>query len=266
LIQNKFIFIIIIIFFFNSNIIFSNIFSDLTSDYTATIELNTKKDLSDDSIIDQTSDTTIGNKWYSRHNFYFFSTLEIGISGSKDYIGEYALYKYKFKSKTRHAFGLRLFHSGFTTGAFTGNFNFYNFCFLTGFEYFYKIFSKNEGFFIWTDIGGCNNGFAAGFGLGLGSRVKNGAEIWVVYLYNVGVFSRLEFNFLLFNILTLRGKLGIDFKYYDLNMELFTFLSGAYIGLFIKNVFRIELGGGFTINEYSRFGGFGSISLTLNIF
>ncbi|MCK4796601.1 MAG: hypothetical protein KAT05_04425 [Spirochaetes bacterium] len=245
-----------LIFLILPNLLYSTILSDLTKDHTITIKIYNK-----DLTRDATEDITFGNKWYSRQNIFICQTLEMGISGTKDYLSEQFFIKYRFRSKNKHAFAIRLSHIGYAPGLFSNNFTFYNFGIFAGFEYFFKVFSSTEGFFVWTDIGGCNEGFAFDLGLGIGSRVKNGFELWLAYLHNVGIFSRLEFYFLIFNILTLRGKMGLDIKYYNLNMEIFTFIGGFYVGVFIKNTFRIELGGGFTLNDYSYFRGFGGINI-----
>ena len=45
----------------------------------------------------------------------------MGVSGSKDFIWEQALFSYRFKSSNRHAFTIRTHHIGMTTGNLTGH-------------------------------------------------------------------------------------------------------------------------------------------------
>ena len=257
-------FILIFIFSNLGCLLFPNLLDDFNQDNI--IDL-TKKDLTSDNEKDPTSDenTALGNKWFSRNNIFLNQTADAGLSGSKDFFEESFLFSYRFRSKTRHAFSLRLFHLGYSPGIFSSNFTFYNFGIMAGFEYFYKLFDNLTGVFLWSDFGACNGGFTFSTGFGLGSRVKNGLELWGAYLHNTGIFSRLEFYFLVLKILTLRGKIGIDYKHTNFNLEVFTFLGGFYIGFFIKNIFRIEAGGGFTINEFSYFSGFGGISISFNL-
>ena len=218
------------------------------------------------ALSDQTDDKRIiGNKWYSNHTFYSLHNFEFGVSGSKDFFTEYLLSSYKFKSRNRHAFSIRAYHIGFAPGIFSNNMKSFNFAVMGGFEYLYKIFSKDEGIFMFFDIGGCNNGFALNTGVGVGSRTKNGFEINFSFLQNVMFFSRIDFYFLVFDFLILKGKLGFDLKYYNLNIEMFTFLAGAFIGFSVKEYFRIELGGGLTVNDYAYYSGFGSFSLAVKV-
>jgi hypothetical protein len=203
-----------------------------------------------------------GNKWFSNHNFFIQNTLEMGMSGSKDILSENMLFSYRFLSKNRHAFSIRNYHIGYAPGIFTNNFTYFNFGVLAGFEYMFKIFSNTEGVFFYTDIGGCQNGIAVNAGFGLGSRVKDGIDINFTYLQNVGFFSRLDFNFLIVKYLILHGKFGIDLKYSDNVIDIFTFFTGAYIGFSINNYFRLELGGGLTINDYAKYSGFGGIIIS----
>jgi hypothetical protein len=51
--------------------------------------------------------------------------------------------------------------------------------------------------------------------------------------------------------------------YRDLDIRLFTFLNGVYLGFSIKNYFRFELGGGFTVNDNNIFNGFGSAVISM---
>jgi len=264
---------------------YAEIIEDLTNDYTITIDLtkNKKKDATSDKK-DQTDDEKkgdkdqtddikekkyiFGNKWYSRQNFYIMNSCEMGLSGTKDFISESFLFKYRFRSKNNHAFAIRLFHHGFAPGVFSGNFTYFNFAVMGGFEYLYKIFSATEGFFLWSDLGGTNKGVATGLGIGLGDRNKNGVELYINYMHNLAVISRLDFYFLFADIFVLRGKLGIDLKFTEgmSDIDIFTFLNGLYIGVFVKQIFRIELGGGFTVNQYGYFSGFGGAILIFNIY
>ncbi|HPO48865.1 MAG TPA: hypothetical protein PLO89_00930 [Spirochaetota bacterium] len=207
----------------------------------------------------------IGSKFYSGNSFYASHSFEFGVSGSKDFFTEYFLFSYRFKSRNKHSFTIRTYHIGYAPGIFSNNFSNFNFAVMGGFEYLFKIFSKDEGLFLFFDAGGCNNGFAFNAGIGIGSRVRNGFEINFCFLQNVMFFSRLDFYFLVFDFLILKGKLGFDLKYYNYNIELFTFLVGMFIGFSVKEYFRIELGGGLTINDYAYYSGFGSFSLVVKV-
>ena len=208
------------------------------------------------------------NEWYSRGNDFILQSAKYGVLINKrDFLSERFLFKYRFKSKIKHAFGIRIFHVGYTINLLNKKFDFFNFGFFTGFEYLYKIFSNQSGIFIWTDFGACNRGHALNFGLGIGDRVKNGIELELTYLHNIAFLTKLEFYFLIIKILTIRGILELDIKHYDFNyIEQFTVLTGVYFGFLIKNIFRFELGGGVTLDEFSNFGGFGSFSIAINLF
>ncbi len=216
---------------------------------------------------DETSDhKSLGNRWYSSQTFFVTHTLETGMSGSKDFLTEYFLFSYSFKSKNRHTFTIRNYHIGYAPGLFTANLHFFNFAFMVGFEYLYKIFSSTEGLFLFTDIGGSNGGVAINSGVGVGSRTKTGFEINFTFLQNILFLSRIEFYFLVFNFLVLRGKMGFDLKYRNTDIEIFTFLIGGYIGFSVRQYFKIEIGGGVTVNDYAYYSGFGSVIIGINIF
>lgn len=235
--------------------------------YSQNTDTSSDKSKNDDNSIneDLTDDEVFGNKWYSRRNFLIINYLEMGQAGSIDYLTENLSLSFQFKSKTRHAFSIRFNHIGFVPGLFSGNFTFYNFGIFTGFEYFFKLFTEDSGFRTWIDLGGCQNGFAVTLGLGIGSKLKNGFDFWISYLLNTAFFSRLEFYFYIAEILTLKGRLGIDIKFTNYNPDFFNFLNGFFIGIFIKEIFKLEIGGGFTFNEYGYFSGFGGINLTFQI-
>ena len=263
--------------FFNIFTLFSNDFLDLNKEPTISIDLSKGKDTTsdikedttddvNDTYSDRTDDLFEINEWYTKGNVFILQTGEYGISSNNDFLSENFLFKYRFKSKTRYAFSLRAYHIGYTIGLFNHTFKFFNFGFFVGYEYFYKIFSNLEGLFFWTDFGICNRGVAFNTGIGIGSRVKNGFELNFTYLHNVGFFNRLEFYFLLAKIFTIRGMLGLDIKHNDfIYIEKYTFLTGSYIGFLIKNIFRFEIGGGIALDEFSNFGGFGSISIAINL-
>jgi hypothetical protein len=250
------------------NICPENIFKD--SDQEITFEINkNKKDNSDDKnkSIKKTGDEdpSIVNKWYSRNNIFMLSNSVIGYSGTKDFFEEDFLFAFRFKSRIKHAFSLRLYHNGYAPGLFSKNLTFFNFGAMAGFEYLFKIFSSTEGFFIWSDFGASNGGYAFNAGAGLGDRMRNGLELSATYLHNTAVFGRMEFYFLFIDIFTIRGKIGIDYKYHEMTPEVFTFLAGLNFGFLVKNVFRIELGGGITLNEYGFLRGYGTAAIALNL-
>lgn len=280
-----FIKIIIIIFFILLNGFYLNPspFSDLNKEPTIYIDLSDKNDATDDatddvnkesedevkdSYSDSTDDIPVMNEWYSRANFFVLQTAKYGVLiNKKDFLSENFLFKYRFKSKTKHAFALRVYHVGYTINLINGNFIFFNFGVFSGFEYLYKTFSNQGGIFIWTDFGACNRGPALNLGVGIGDRLKNGFELEFTYLHNVAFLTKLEFYFLVIKILTIRGIFGLDIIHNDFKyIEQFGVLIGSYFGFLIKNVFRVEIGGGVTLDEYSNFGGFGSISLAINLF
>ncbi len=272
----KFFLLIIFALLYKFNLLSQN-FSDLNKEPTIHIDLSKDKDSTSDikedatddvkdTYSDRTDDLFDINEWYTRGNFFILQTGEYGISSDNDFLSERFLFKYRFKSKTRHASAIRAYHIGYTIGLFNHTFKFFNFGIFVGYEYFYKIFSNLEGFFFWTDFGICNRGFAFNTGIGIGNRVKNGFELYFTYLHNVGFFNRLEFYFLLAKIFTIRGMLGLDIKHNDfIYIEKYSFLTGSYIGFLIKNIFRFEIGGGIVLDEFSNFGGFGSISIAINI-
>lgn len=258
-------FIYIFLIYANSNL-FSDILSDISKDREISIKI--KKDTTGDSTTDKTKDATtdfeFGNKWYSRQNIYIFHSLEIGLSGTKDYLTEYALFKYRFVSKNKHAFAMRFSHLGYSPGLFTINNKLFNFGFFGGFEYLLKILVILKEYTFGLKIGGCNKGIAFNAGIGIGNRLANGLEIGVFYFHNIGIFPRLDFYFLLIKALTLRGQLGIDYNYTNKTTDIFTFFNGFYIGFSIKDIFRMEFGGGFTLNEYSYFSGYGGLNFSLS--
>lgn len=213
---------------------------------------------------DTTNDVTFGNKWYSRQNLYLSNSLDMGFTGTRDYLTELFFSRYTFRSKIKHAFALRSFHIGFAPGTFSNHFTIYHFNVLIGFEYLYKIFSNKAGLFLWMDVGASNRGFAFNLGLGIGERTANGLEFWVSYLADNALFSRLEFYFLIKKLLILRGKLGVDMTFRKSKFDMFTFLNGFFIGVFIKKVFKIELGGGFTFNDRNFLNGFGGVNIAFN--
>jgi hypothetical protein len=216
------------------------------------------------SALDVTDDYTgIGNQWYTPHTFYIQQGMELGVSGSKDFLSETFLFEYTVQSKIRHSFSIRNYHLGYTSGILTKSFDYFNFAVMAGFEYCFKAFDSKNGLFVFTDIGGCNQGFAINAGVGIGNRVLDGFEMNFMFLQNVGFFSRMDFYFLLFNVLILHGKTGIDMRYHETDILLFTFLSGFYIGFSIQNYFRFELGGGFTINDNNIFNGFGGAVISM---
>lgn len=240
----------------------ASILSDLTKDREITIQLIPDKPVQEEP----TDDKPFGNRWYSRKNLYIFQNVEMGMSGTKDFLSETFLIKYRFKSKNKHAFAMKFFHNGYSPGIFTNHFDFYNFSVLTGFEYLFKVFGPTSGIFVWSDIGGCNGGFAFDIGVGIGDRVKDGIELWISYLQGVGFFSRLDFYFLVIDVLIIRGRFGLDIKQNGLSIDVFNFLTGLYMGFSIRDTFRMEMGGGITINDYFAISGFGGIGISFNIF
>ncbi len=214
---------------------------------------------------DETSDKIekkkFGNPIYSKQNFYIKTEFEMGVVGVSDFITENALFQYRFLSKNKHAFSIRVNHIGFTSGALSNNPHIFSFAVMGGFEYMFKVFSNTSGLFLYIDVGGSNSGVAFNTGIGLGSRVADSIELNFSYLHDNLITSRLEFQFLLVKYLILKGKFGISYKYTYPNNEIFVFLGGLYIGFSVKNYFRLEVGGGFTLNDYSYISGFGGASI-----
>ncbi|MBN2545340.1 MAG: hypothetical protein JXB50_06055 [Spirochaetes bacterium] len=260
-------FLLIFIFFLSARIspFSQNILKDLTEDHTITITiLNNGKDATSD-VIDTSDDLTFGNKWYSKNTFLIKNSTDTGFSGSKDYLNEYFLTKFKFKSRNKHAFSIKIDHIGFTKGLYSNNFEFYDFGIMGGFEYLYKIFNNISGIFFWTAIGACQKGPAFNLGIGIGSDSENSFQLNFSYLHNVLLLSKMEFYFLILKFITFKGKLGIIIHLNDFAIDFFNFFNGFYFGFFIKKVFKIELGGGFTFNDYGYFSGFGGIDLLIRI-
>ncbi len=212
---------------------------------------------------DESNDLSLGNKWYSKQIFYSKLYFESGLSGTKDYLKENFLFRYSFKSKNRHQFCIRTFHNGFSTGIYSNNFVFYNFSILAGFEYLYKIFNNLSGIYLWLDAGGCNKGFSFNTGIGVGDQNKTFFQFELNFMQEVGIFLILSFNFFIFDFFNVGGKIGIDLGYENSIINFFAFKSGLFIGFTIKNVFKIEFGGGFTINDYFFFNGFGGVTIVL---
>jgi len=204
---------------------------------------------------------SFGNRFYSRHNFYIKTELEMGVVGTSDFITENVFFQYRLVSKNKHAFSVRVNHIGFTSGALSNNPHIFSFAIFGGFEYMFKIFSNTSGLFLYFDLGGSNKGIAFNTGVGLGSRLADAIELNFSYLHDNLITSRLDFQFLIVKYLILKGRFGISYKYTYPNDELFIFLGGLYIGFSIKGYFRLEAGGGFTLNEYSYASGFGGVSI-----
>jgi hypothetical protein len=248
--------------------------SDLTNDRSLTIiiDLDEKEsitprlDLSSD-YYDVSSDYSIGNRWYLGRKVTVSHDLEMGVSGSKDFILQRFMLHYRFVSRDRHAFAIRTHHLGFAPGAFSGNLTFYNFSVMAGFEYLFKAFSNADGLYFWIDAGGSNGGFAFQVGAGLGSRFKDGIELSVAWLQDVGVFSNLDFFFLIQDAFVLRGKIGINAQMpVDMSrLDFFSFNGSLWVGGQFRKAFRLLVGGGFTVNEYSFFNGFGGFSVVFQV-
>lgn len=209
------------------------------------------------------SSIELGNKWYSKQIFNLSIFFESGFSGTKDYLKENFLFKYSFKSQNHHQFSIRFFHTGYSTGIYSNNFVFYNFSILSGFEYLFKIFNNLSGIYLWIDIGGCDKGVAFNTGIGIGDQYKTFIHFELNFMQEISLFSLLSFNFLIFDFFNIGGKIGIDLGYSDSIITFFNFKNGIFIGVTIKNVFKIEIGGGFTINDYFFFSGFGGTSFVL---
>ncbi|MCG8572599.1 MAG: hypothetical protein MJB14_20900 [Spirochaetes bacterium] len=206
----------------------------------------------------------LGNPLFSRKNIYLYQSAVGGLSGPVDYFAESTLLKFRFASKTRHAFAIRLNHYGYGPYLFTGQIEKFHFAVLLGFEYLYKIFSPISGVFLYLDAGICNLGFALSTGFGIGDRFFNGFTVNFTYLYHSCFFSVLDFYFTIVKYLSLRGKIGLDIKFSSDQLELFNFYTGIYPGITIKRFVKIEIGGGVTFNDNYVFRGYGGINLVLN--
>lgn len=205
----------------------------------------------------------LGNVWYQSRAFIIKNSIELGYSGSKDYLLENFTFKYRFASKIRHSFSIRATHIGFALGLLSKNFNFYEFGIGAGFEYLYKIFNNNSGIFLFTDTGGSYRGPYFTIGGGVGSQETTGFLISFSYLTGTALFSETDFYFLFLKTVSLRGKLGLDIYFKNGKITFFNFSNGFYIGFFIKNIFKLDLGGGFTFNEFGFLAGYGGSSILI---
>ncbi len=215
---------------------------------------------------DLSEDYSIGDKFYSRQNFYISSSFETGLSGTKDYLSEQALFIYKFRSPGKFQFGIRTNHVGFASGAYSGRNSGFNFLFAIGFEFLYKIFNNTDGLLLSTDMGWSNKGYAFFFSIGLGSRMRSYIELNFLFGVNLALTSNLNFSVIIYKILSLKGVIGVDITYKN-NWEIDVFLLkfGLFIPLTIREIFRIEIGGGLTLNDYYIPRGYGGITLFLSI-
>lgn len=211
-------------------------------------------------------DYSIGDKFYSKQNFYVSTSFETGLSGTKDYLSEKALLIYKFRSRDKFQFGIRTNHVGLASGAYSGRNSGFNFLFTLGFEFLYKIFNNKDGLLLSTDMGWSNKGFVFFFSLGLGSRMRNYIELNVLFGANLTVMSNLNFSVIIYKILSLKGVIGLDIMYKNnWEVEVFLLKFGLFAPLTIREIFRIEIGGGLTLNDYYIPRGYGGITLSLSI-
>ncbi|HNZ26787.1 MAG TPA: hypothetical protein PLG34_10020 [Spirochaetota bacterium] len=215
---------------------------------------------------DLSEDYSIGDKFYSRQNFYISSSFETGLSGTKDYLSEKTLFIYKFRSLGKFQFGIRTNHVGFAVGAYSGRNYGFNFLFAVGFEFLYKVFNNRDGLLISTDMGWSNKGYAFFFSIGLGSRMRNYIELNFLFGVNLAVMSNLNFSVVIYKILSLKGVIGVDI-FYKNNWQIDVFLLkfGLFLPLTIREIFRIEFGGGLTLNDYYIPRGYGGITLSFSI-
>lgn len=205
---------------------------------------------------------TFGNKWHSRQQFCIDSGFRMGVCGSKDFIWEQVLFSYRFKSSNRHCFTIRTHHIGMTTGNLTGNGQGFDWTVMLGFEYLIKIFSKDSGFFILTDIGSGNRFFSLYAALGVGSHEHTYIQMDVTYMLLRMVLSEIKFNIEVLKFFSIMGTLGIDTTLFDSGkIDLFCFRTGFFFGFAARPVFTAAFGGGITVNDYYAVGGFGELSL-----
>lgn len=211
---------------------------------------------------DQSPELTFGNKRYSRQQFCIDTGFRMGVSGSKDFIREYALFSYRFRSSNRHAFAIRTHHIGMTTGCLTGHGQGYDWTVMLGFEYLVKIFSNDSGFFVLTDVGSGNRFFAFYAALGVGSREHSYMLMDVTYMLRRMVLSEIKFNIEVLKFFSILGTLGVDVTFFDnAATDLFCFRTGIFFGFAARPVFAASFGGGVTVNDYYAVGGFGELSL-----
>ena len=137
---------------------------------------------------------------------------------------------------------------------------------MVGFEYMYKIFSHNEGIFFIIDIGGSNSGFALYSAIGVGNRLKTFIELNFTFFINSMILSSLVFNILIFDFFSIMGIIGIDatFKESRWISDIFSFKTGGFICFSVKSNFKIEIGGGITLNDYYALRGFGKLGLAFS--
>lgn len=208
------------------------------------------------------SEQTFGNQWYSRQQFCLDTSFRMGVSGSKDFIYERALFSYRFKSSNRHCFTIRTHHIGMTTGNLTGHGQGFDWSLMLGFEYLVKIFSKDSGFFILTDIGSGNSFFSLYAAVGVGSHEHTYIQMDCTYMLLRMVLSEIKFNVEVVRFFSILGTLGLDTTFYgDGSIDLFCFRTGLFFGFAARPVFTAAFGGGITLNDYYAVGGFGELSL-----
>ncbi|MBR3731928.1 MAG: hypothetical protein IKN25_04705 [Spirochaetales bacterium] len=210
----------------------------------------------------QSSYSTFGNKWHSRQQFCIDTGFRMGVSGSKDFIWEQALFSYRFKSSNRHAFTIRTHHIGMTTGNLTGHGQGFDWAVMIGFEYLVKIFSNDSGFFVLTDVGSGNRFFTFYAALGVGSHEHTYIQMDVTYMLQRMVLSEIKFNVEVVKFFSILGTLGVDATFYDISrIDLLCFRTGFFLGFSARPVFTAAFGGGVTVNDYYAVGGFGELSL-----
>ena len=79
-------------------------------------------------------------------NFFVTHTLETGMSSSKDFLTEYFLFSYSFKSKNRHTFTIRNYHIGYAR-TFYCQFALFNFAFMVGLSIYIRFLNLQRDFF-----------------------------------------------------------------------------------------------------------------------
>ena len=206
-----------------------------------------------------------GNPDYSRQNIFIFQQFRTGYYGAKDHLYEDFLAAYRFKSENTHAFSIMAYHIGFGAGLYSRNLDKFHAAGLLGFEYLYKVFNSQSGVFIFTDIGICNLGFALNTGAGIGDRYNNGFILQFTYLLHTNFFTVLDFHMVVLKYLALRIEMGFDLEFSDTGILLFGFYNGIFPGIAINKTGKIELGGGFTMDDNYIFRWYAGANIVLYI-
>ncbi len=209
---------------------------------------------------------SLGNPLFSPQKIDIFSSIQIGMYGSKDFLYEDLTFNYSFKSGNLNRFTLRFKELILFPGLFTNNL--YRtgaiFALSSGFEYFIKLFSPENGISFFFDTGFGFNTVYFATGAGVGNRFTNGIFITIEYLHNTFLSSDIDLYVRILKYLSIRGNVGFYMSFYDDNS--FPYIkTGLFPGFHISEYFKLNCGGGFTVSESFIFGFYTSLYITTTI-